>query len=255
MDFDEEIDAELSSDDEDYVPTKQMIESSDDEDDDDLNDDQDESELSRVKKTSETRKSTAGIGKKQAKPEVPLKSAEEEKKRIDDMWSDFLRDTNTETAANESKSEKVQSKSSGHKNEIETEKPSAQSEITSKSSDESSSSLFENRVAAPDTEKEQLATDSRSKETPVQKPLGLGKRPKGDLSSLLGQFSKKQKPTLLESTRNDWNSFKDKEGINEELKTFNRGKDGYIDRKTFLNDVDLRLFEKEKEVRSKARKH
>lgn len=221
MDFDEEIDAELSSDDEDYVPTKQMAESSDDEDDDALNDEQDEPELSPVKKTSKTRKSSDCIEKKQAKFEVPLKSAEEEKKRIDDLWSDFLKDTGTETSVDAGKSET-------HKNGIHTEKPSAQSEIISKPPDESSSALFDfpENLDAPQCEKEPPATDNRSKDAPAQKPSGLGKRPKGDLSSLLGQFSKKQKPTLLDSTRNDWNSFKDKEGINEELKTFNKGKDG-----------------------------
>lgn len=221
MDFDEEIDAELSSDDEDYVPTKQMVESSDDEDDDELND---EPELS-LEKTSKTRKSSAGIEKNQAKSEVPLNSAEEEKKRIDDLWSDFLKDTGSETAVDAGKSEKVQTKSSDHKNGIQTEKPSAQSEVISKPSDGSSSALFDfpENVDAPHSAQE---PDNQSKDEPAQKPSGLGKRPKGDLSSLLGQFSKKQKPTLLESTRSDWNSFKDKEGISDELKTFNKGKDG-----------------------------
>lgn len=228
MDFNEDIDAELSSDDEDYVPTKQMAESSDEEDDDGLNDEQDEPELSPVAKTSKTRKSNTGIERKQAKCEVPLKSAEEEKKRIDDMWSDFLKDTGTDTAVDEGKSEKVQTKCTGHKNGIQTEKPSAHNEIILKTPDESSSALFDfpENTDAPQCEKEPPATDNRTKDAPSQKPLGLGKRPKGDLSSLLGQFSKKQKPTLLESTRNDWNSFKDKEGISEELKTFNKGKDG-----------------------------
>lgn len=52
------------------------------------------------------------------------------------------------------------------------------------------------------------------------------KRPGGGLGNILGQLGKKNKLSVLEQSKKDWNSFKDEEGINEELSTFNKGKDG-----------------------------
>ena len=49
----------------------------------------------------------------------------------------------------------------------------------------------------------------------------------------------------------DWDSFKKKEGIEEELQIHNRGKEGYIERKQFLERTDLRQFEIEKSLRQK----
>lgn len=47
------------------------------------------------------------------------------------------------------------------------------------------------------------------------------------MSSLLGKISsKKQKMSTLEKSKLDWESFKEEEGIVEELAIHNRGKDG-----------------------------
>lgn len=47
------------------------------------------------------------------------------------------------------------------------------------------------------------------------------------MSSLLGKIgAKKQKMSTLEKSRLDWESFKEEEGIGEELATHNRGKEG-----------------------------
>uniref|UniRef100_A0A8B9FQM8 Craniofacial development protein 1 n=4 Tax=Neoaves TaxID=3078114 RepID=A0A8B9FQM8_9PSIT len=75
------------------------------------------------------------------------------------------------------------------------------------------------------------------------------KRPSG-MSSLLGKIgSKKQKMSTLEKSKLDWESFKEEEGIVEELAIHNRGKDGYIERKAFLERVDHRQFEIERDLR------
>ena len=45
-----------------------------------------------------------------------------------------------------------------------------------------------------------------------------------------------------------------KKGIKEDLSTFNKGKDGYVEKQSFLERADLRRFEMEKETREKTRK-
>ncbi|XP_006894236.1 PREDICTED: craniofacial development protein 1-like [Elephantulus edwardii] len=81
-------------------------------------------------------------------------------------------------------------------------------------------------------------------------PAGSGlKRPSG-MSSLLGKIgAKKQKMSTLEKSKLDWESFKEEEGIGEELAIHNRGKEGYIERKAFLVRVDHRQFEIERDLR------
>ncbi|NXG10220.1 CFDP1 protein, partial [Sakesphorus luctuosus] len=75
------------------------------------------------------------------------------------------------------------------------------------------------------------------------------KRPSG-MSSLLGKIgAKKQKMSTLEKSKLDWENFKEEEGIVEELAIHNRGKDGYIERKAFLERVDHRQFEIERDIR------
>ncbi|NXX11492.1 CFDP1 protein, partial [Podargus strigoides] len=85
---------------------------------------------------------------------------------------------------------------------------------------------------------------------PASLPTGSGvKRPSG-MSSLLGKISsKKQKMSTLEKSKLDWENFKEEEGIVEELAIHNRGKDGYIERKAFLERVDHRQFEIERDIR------
>lgn len=61
--------------------------------------------------------------------------------------------------------------------------------------------------------------------TPPLFPSAL-KRPGGGLGNILGQLGKKNKLSVLEQSKKDWSSFKDEEGINEELNTFNKGKNG-----------------------------
>ena len=49
--------------------------------------------------------------------------------------------------------------------------------------------------------------------------------------------------STLEKSELDWEGFKEEEGIGEALAIHNRGKEGYIERKAFLDRVDHRQFE------------
>ena len=81
-------------------------------------------------------------------------------------------------------------------------------------------------------------------------PAGSGLKRSSGMTSLLGKIgAKKQKMSTLEKSKLDWESFKEEEGIGEELAIHNRGKEGYIERKAFLDRVDHRQFEIEQDLR------
>ncbi|KAK8740445.1 hypothetical protein OTU49_002912 [Cherax quadricarinatus] len=94
------------------------------------------------------------------------------------------------------------------------------------------------------------AADGSKSTTPGS---GVPKRPSG-MSSIVGFLdSKKQKLTTLEKTKLDWNSFKSQEGLEEELEKHKKSKDGYLDKKEFLERADLRQFEIERALRMNKR--
>lgn len=71
-------------------------------------------------------------------------------------------------------------------------------------------------------ENNEVTTVSTSSATPVVKKLS------GGLSNVLSQLGKKSKLTVLEKSKQDWDGYKQKEGIVEELITYNKGKDGFV---------------------------
>ncbi|CAG9538341.1 unnamed protein product [Cercopithifilaria johnstoni] len=91
-----------------------------------------------------------------------------------------------------------------------------------------------------------------------KKPSGLVQREKkralDGLTSAISAFSKKSKMSVLEKTAQDWGAFKTETGIEEELTSHNRGKQGYVDRVEFLSRTDYRQFEIERDARNAARK-
>lgn len=93
----------------------------------------------------------------------------------------------------------------------------------------------------------------KSQEAALSPNSGPAKRP-GGLAGIVGSIGKKAKMGCLDKSKIDWNSFVDETGIKEELKTFNKGKDGYVEKQMFLERADLRQFEQEKALRDKNRK-
>lgn len=65
------------------------------------------------------------------------------------------------------------------------------------------------------------SSEPKSVTTPVVKKSG-------GLTSILSQIGKKDKLTVLEKSKQDWDGYKKKEGIAEELVTYNKGKDGFV---------------------------
>jgi hypothetical protein len=73
------------------------------------------------------------------------------------------------------------------------------------------------------------------------------------IDAVLSQISGPQKITTVDKTSMDWDSFKDKTGIEEELRQKAEGKDAYLVKQEFLQRVDLRKFEQEKAQRERER--
>jgi uncharacterized protein YecT (DUF1311 family) len=72
---------------------------------------------------------------------------------------------------------------------------------------------------------------------------------KGNLDSLLGALNKKKKMSTLQKSQLDWDQFKDKEGLQDELNTHLNSKNSFLDKQAFLARTDERQFEKEREIR------
>lgn len=108
----------------------------------------------------------------------------------------------------------------------------------------------EKEVAVDSAEARLAQTASSSSD--AQKAPGKPRPVKslGGIGSVLSQLGKKPKISTLEKSKLDWDRFKKEENIEEELASYNKGKDGYLERQDFLQRADLRRFEIEKEIRT-----
>ncbi|XP_064243362.1 craniofacial development protein 1 [Passer domesticus] len=187
--------------------------------------------------------------------QVERSREEEEKRKEDALWASFLSDVGQKpkavAATQGTQIKKTEEENSGNKPQ---EKPKDSGKVT----------ITKTFDFAGEEVKVTKEVDSNSKEAksflkqqeklqsaaPASLPTVSGvKRPSG-MSSLLGKIgAKKQKMSTLEKSKLDWENFKEEEGIVEELAIHNRGKDGYIERKAFLERVDHRQFEIERDIR------
>lgn len=190
-----------------------------------------------------------------------------QKKKSDDLWASFLSDvgsrpkpsmtTSDSTPKNNTKS----APTSTAKTESELSEPATVT-IT-KVFDFAGEEVRVNKEVAADSREAksflksqssaQESTETEDQSSSVDLPFSPAsssvKRPAG-LSGILGRIGgKKQKMSTLEKSKVDWDAFKSEEGISEELAIHNRGREGYVERKNFLERVDHRQFEIEKTVR------
>jgi len=71
------------------------------------------------------------------------------------------------------------------------------------------------------------ATTTKSSET-KSSVAPIATKSSGGLANILSQLGKKSKLSVLEKSKQDWDGYKKKEGIVEELVTYNKGKDGFV---------------------------
>ncbi|CAG7834517.1 unnamed protein product [Allacma fusca] len=207
---------------------------------------------------------------------------EEEKRRTDRLYSDFLSGvediTKRRTSESSNQETIITTKKiydfAGERVEVEEKVPA--SSIKPSSSLSSSSKKPESGDKSNVTNGCNGLTPSTSKSTSSAAPglpirtrvsilssnpaqIALASKPgaRKGLSAVLNaiQSNKKQKMGTLEKTKLDWQAFKKDKGIEDELKTHVKSKDGYVDRQEFLQRTDLRQFEIEKNLRARQRRN
>ncbi|KAJ4938206.1 hypothetical protein JOQ06_002831 [Pogonophryne albipinna] len=155
---------------------------------------------------------------------VGPKAEDKLKKKSDDLWASFLSDVGTRPK----ESALAAQSSSTEKEDISVLNVAPSSKDTK----------------GPEPAKVTITQvfDFAGEEVSVKRPAGM--------SSIMNRLGgKKLKMSTLEKSKMDWDAFKSEEGITEELAIHNRGKEGYVERKSFLDRVDHRQFEREKAVR------
>ncbi|KAJ8417927.1 hypothetical protein AAFF_G00227700 [Aldrovandia affinis] len=213
-------------------------------------------------RAQETREEEAGGDNEEGRP-APGK--ETEKKKADDLWASFLSDVGPRPSVLAQCGESPQTADADDKPartplgpQEPRPKPKEPSKITiTKVFDFAGEEVrVTEEVEADSKEAKSFLKMTQEEESSPGRPLAPSltpgpsvKRPAG-MGSVLNRISgKKLKMSTLEKSRLDWDTFKSEEGIGDELATHNRGKEGYIERKNFLERVDHRQFEQEKTVR------
>lgn len=191
-----------------------------------------------------------------------------QKKKSDDLWASFLSDVGSRPKVSMDASDstpKSDTKPSEVTAPAKTEtKPTEPAKVTiTKVFDFAGEEVRVNKEVAADSRearsflKSQSAAD-KSEDAEEQSSsfdqsfasASSGAKRSAGLSGILGRIGgKKQKMSTLEKSKMDWDAFKSEEGIGEELAIHNRGREGYVERKNFLERVDHRQFEIEKTVR------
>nr|XP_056718689.1 craniofacial development protein 1 [Euleptes europaea] len=188
----------------------------------------------------------------------PVVKEEEKKKKEDALWASFLSDVGQEPRAAATvdpvtcaQKEKPAEKNSCKPPEVAKEPKKPTVAITEVFDFAGEEVRITKEVDASSKEAQVFLKQQEQKVvSPVSHPTGSGvKRPSG-INSLLGKLgAKKQKMSTLEKSKLDWEHFKEEEGIGDELAIHNRGKEGYLERKAFLERVDHRQFEIERDIR------
>jgi len=180
-----------------------------------------------------TRQTEAKQNGRETAEKDELESDEEaDKSRSDALWADFLGDVGAESKPRASKPKEKQPSPTKQLEKAKATPPSEEvkeveeisQEHVSKSSPSSTSSAKENQETSAACS---IKTASpRGAFGATKRPANGGGIGGGGLGSLLNQLGKKKKLSVLEKSQQDWKTFKNDEGIDEELRTHNKGKDG-----------------------------
>ncbi|XP_022908907.1 craniofacial development protein 1 [Onthophagus taurus] len=203
--------------------------------------------IKRKKRPTKSRKKPKDGGNSDLSesPEKKLLTEEEQKKKVDDLWAMFKKDTSFKPKEAPQKPDIEETKENTKQN-ISIPKEEAKKETVKVTQ------IFEFAGEEVIVEKELPAKEAKLINKPSSS-LGTSKRGgarSGGLTSLISQLGKKQKITTLEKSKLDWDKFKKEENLEDELHTFNKGKDGYLEKQDFLQRTDVRRFEIERDIRN-----
>ncbi|KAL7878990.1 hypothetical protein AOLI_G00099640 [Acnodon oligacanthus] len=197
-----------------------------------------------------------------------VENEEKQKKKADDLWASFLKDVGPRPKAQSPASKESVAVSSDEPSKTTTEsaqqepKPKEPSRITiTKVFDFAGEEVRVTKEVDANSREAKSFLKKEEKEEEIQEQQSFSKAPSSltpgpsakrpaAMDSILNRIgAKKQKMSTLEKSKLDWDAFKTEEGITDELAIHNRGKEGYVERKNFLERVDQRQFELEKSVR------
>ncbi|KAG8286942.1 Craniofacial development protein 1 [Homalodisca vitripennis] len=199
----------------------------------------------KIKKKGACKDDSSDDGDAEEGEDVKELTAEEEKKKADSLWNDFMKDCSPpvrKTTTNADSSTETK----------ETRTITTKTPLTEKENKAVVTEIFEFAGEKIKVEKKLPPQPSGRGRGGVVTARGRG-RGGGGLASLIGQLGRKNKLSTLEKSKLDWDRFKKEEGIEEDLQTHNKGKEGFLEKQDFLQRTDLRQFEIEKQLRTTSR--
>ncbi|XP_063828249.1 nucleolar GTP-binding protein 2 [Ostrinia nubilalis] len=254
-----------SESDDDYVPgePEQLSEEESADDETDLQYEKEVEHKAKKRKTAAAAKTTkkrkTRNGTKEPTPEPEEKKVEQpeqidpvdEKKKEDDLWAKFLEGT-------DSKPKPTANVSSTNNETVKpvVDKAKPETKVENTNDDKAREKLIfefagETIVVENNVIKEKIKTAEAPASAKIQ--VGSSSRGSSGLSGVLGQLNKKDKLSTLEKSKLDWTTYKQQEGLDEEIQSHNKGKSGYLDRRDFLERADLRQYEIERDLRLSRR--
>ncbi|OQS03364.1 hypothetical protein THRCLA_04333 [Thraustotheca clavata] len=166
-----------------------------------------------------------------------------EKRKIDSVWEELNAESTVSSTSNE-KSKKLLQKLGREPREKKKKKV-----YEFKMPIMGCSGKSKGNVPVKSTEKVTKVMKFAGKEYTMEAQAPIKKT---GLDAVVDALQQPKKISTIEKSSMDWDSFKEKEGIADELEQYT--KNGYLDKKDFLNRVDLRKFEIEKAEREKLRR-
>jgi hypothetical protein len=165
---------------------------------------------------------------------------EQKKAKIDELWAEFKSSVNPSPSSSH-----VNAKPEAPPNRQDTSVTSCdviEPKIIKTSYDFAGEEVIVEKKVSQKLTKANESQDKEKKNPPVVKRTG------GALA-LLSSLTKKPKMTTLDKSKLDWEKFKEKANLKDELQF--QAKDGYLERQEFLQRVDAKQFELEKQERLK----
>ncbi|XP_031312657.1 craniofacial development protein 1 isoform X1 [Camelus dromedarius] len=178
-----------------------------------------------------------------AEQEKGIGAEDARKKKEDELWASFLNDVgpkskvppSTQVKREEETEETGSSKLLVKAEELEKPKETEKVKITKVFDFAGEEVRVTKEVDATSKEAKSFFKQNEKEKPQTNVPAALPSLPAGSglkrssgMSNLLGKIgAKKQKMSTLEKSKLDWESFKEEEGIGEELAIHNRGKEGH----------------------------
>ncbi|GMH74554.1 hypothetical protein TrST_g8773 [Triparma strigata] len=201
--------------------------------------------------------------------EKPQGISDTNRSKVDDLWSEMngLSSTSSSTAGATGLQKKKSKKSSKDGSEKVSKKSKAQSKILKQmfgstiASTLTSSShinplkkskLPSTSFSLPSKKIEKITRRFAGKDITVTRTiLSTSPPPTSSVDAVLSTLKGPQKLTTIGKTAIDWDNMKESSGLSSDIEK--GAEKGFLDRKDFLNRVDGRRFEIEKEEREKKR--